>query len=176
MVGRGSRTGAGGTGGIRVDHITAVVTDVSAAEAVLARLLGQDAVARLSLPGMAIRTFQLGEVQLHVNAPDGPGPVADFHAAHGTGLHHLALQVPDLDTALCDLRALGFATLGAPTCTAPGLREVFLDPRGTAGLLLQLVERRVAATETEGHPDEALDGAAVAELAAQLGQRDPGAA
>jgi hypothetical protein len=45
--------------------------------------------------------------------------------------------------------------------TAPGLREVFLDPAATGGLMIQVVERR------EAGPEVALDAARVGDLVAQ---------
>src|SRR6185437_17181624 len=133
---------------------TAVVADADAAANALGRLLGAAPVATLSLPGMAIRSFRVGDAEVHVNAPTGPGPVDEHYRRHGAGYHHLALRVEDLDATLAELPKKGFAPLGAPVETAPGLREVFLDPATTGGMMIQLVERRVAAAERY-----ALDGA-----------------
>lgn len=102
---------------------------------------------------MFIATFQLGDIELHLNAPTGPGPVEDHHKAHGTSFHHIAFTVADLDLELPVLRDRGFETLGAPVETAPGLREVFLDPRGTGGLWIQLVERRADVTVEDLNSD-----------------------
>jgi methylmalonyl-CoA/ethylmalonyl-CoA epimerase len=145
---------------MRVDHVTAVVADADQAAETFRRLLGEEPVASVALPGMAIRTFRIGEAEIHLNAPTGPGPVRDHHQRHGPGVHHLALRVDDLDAALRDLRGRGFEAVGAPISTAPGLREVFLDPRGTHGLWIQLVERKAV-----GAAAHEIDAAAVARLA-----------
>jgi methylmalonyl-CoA/ethylmalonyl-CoA epimerase len=147
---------------VRFDHVTAIVPDADAAAAALRRLLGAEPVAEVSLPGMAIRSFRVGEAEIHVNAPTGPGPVDDHLRTRGPGYHHLALRVDDLDATLVALAARGFAPLGAPVETAPGLREVFLDPRTAGDLLIQLVERKVAG---EGRYE--VDGEAVSRLAEQ---------
>lgn len=146
---------------MKPDHVTAVVADVEAAAEMLARLLERAPVAAVTLPGMAVRTFVVDGVEIHVNAPTGPGPVADFFKASGPGIHHLALRLEDLDAGLVGLHARGFRTLGAPVETAPGLREVFLDPRTTCGLFIQLVERREAA-------GQAPEAGKVAELVEQV--------
>ena len=91
---------------------------------------------------MDIRTFRLGELEIHVNAPTGPGPVRRHLEAHGPSLHHLALRVDDLDAFVAQLAERGLDVVGEPVETAPGIREVFLDPEHTAGLWVQLVERR----------------------------------
>jgi methylmalonyl-CoA/ethylmalonyl-CoA epimerase len=152
---------------MKLDHITAVVADAEVAAEALGRLLGAEPVAKVTLPGMSIRSFRIGDAEIHLNAPTGPGPIEDHHRAHGPGYHHLALRVDDLDATLAGLPGRGFTALGAPVETAPGLREVFLDPRTTGGVLVQLVERRVVT-----HGSYSLDGAAVSLLADQM---DPSA-
>lgn len=144
-----------------VDHVTAVVADADAAAIALSPLLGAGPLASVELPAMSIRTFRVGEVEIHVNAPKGPGPVEAHLRAHGPSLHHLALRVVDLDGTLRALAAMGLRALGEPVETAPGLREVFLDPAATGGLLVQLVERRDASVA------RALDAGALSRLAAQ---------
>ena len=98
---------------------------------------------------------------MHVNEPTGPGPVADYQRRHGPGYHHLALRVEDIDRSLRELSTRGFAALGAPIETMPGLCEVFLDPSTTGGLLIQLVQRAAVSSTNE------LDPNAVSRLVAQ---------
>jgi catechol 2,3-dioxygenase-like lactoylglutathione lyase family enzyme len=147
---------------MKLDHVTAIVPDAEVAADVLQRLLGAAPIASLSLPGMVIRSFKIGDSDLHVNAPSGPGPVDDHFRRHGAGYHHLAIRVDDMTTTLADLATRGFTTLGAPIETGPGLHEVFLDPATTGGMLIQLVERKAATSESD-----ALDHAAVVRLAGQ---------
>lgn len=126
---------------VAIDHVTAIVGDGAEAAAALSRILGVSAPAPLRLPSMDIRTFRVGNVELHVNAPTGPGPVADHHRGHGTSFHHLALRVESLEGFLASLEGSGIVARGAPVATGPGIREVFLDPETTGGLWIQLVER-----------------------------------
>src|SRR4051812_40775342 len=131
---------------MKIDHVTAIVGDVEVAASVLERLLGEKPTATVRLPGMDIRSFRVGESEIHVNAPTGPGPVEAHYQKHGGGYHHVALRVDDLDATIVQLAARGLAPLGAPIETAPGLREIFLDPGTTGGLMIQLVERRITAS------------------------------
>lgn len=150
-----------------VDHVTVIVPDVEKTRAALSALLGIEPTHAVVLPGMAIRTFRIGDVELHVNAPTGPGPVRDFlERSGGPAYHHVALRVDDLDVALARAQDAGFRALGAPIETAPGLREVFLDPRNTGGVMIQLVERFARDRET-------LDEVAIGELTAQLSNAEP---
>ena len=99
---------------MQLDHVTAVVADADAAAEILTRLLGAVPVAVVALPGMAIRSFRVGDAELHVNAPTGPGVVDDHLRRHGPGYHHLALRVEDLDGALRELSARGFTPSARP--------------------------------------------------------------
>ena len=48
---------------MQVDHLTAVVSDADIATEALARLLGVAPVATVELPGMAIRSFRIGDTE-----------------------------------------------------------------------------------------------------------------
>ena len=148
---------------MELDHVTAIVADADAAATALSRVLGAPPAGTTELPGMTIRTFRIGAAEVHVNAPTGPGPVLDFLRTRGSGLHHLALRVDSLDQLIAEAPARGLRLAGAPVETAPGLREVFLDPATTGGLMIQLVERRRVDDATT-----ALDAGAVTALAAQV--------
>src|SRR5262245_50028176 len=88
--------------GLLVDHMTAIVADADVAAAALSRLLGVPPTVAEEVAGMRIRSFSVGDAELHVNEPIAPGPVADYRRRHGPGYHHLALRVENLDHALSD--------------------------------------------------------------------------
>jgi len=142
-----------------LDHLTAIVPDAAHLSDVLHIVTGQAPASSIALPGMQILTFRFGDVELHVNQPTGPGPVATALEKSGPSLHHLAFRCEDLDATLERLRAQGIEAHGVPVETAPGLREVFLSPSATGGLFIQLVER-----DGDGVVHE-LDGSAVLSLA-----------
>jgi methylmalonyl-CoA/ethylmalonyl-CoA epimerase len=151
---------------MKLDHVTAIVGDSQVAS-VLARLFGSEPIGSIELPGMSVVTFRLGDVELHVNTPTGPGPVSDHYRAQGAGFHHIAFEVASLEEELSRLGARGFRAKGRPVTTAPGLREIFLDPETTGGVWIQLVERRGDIVP------EALDANAVRELTESAGRKKP---
>lgn len=68
-------------------------------------------------------------------------PVATYLARRGPGIHHLAFEVPDLETEMERVRALGLQLLAdAPKTGADGKLIVFLHPKDTAGVLVELVQ------------------------------------
>ena len=79
---------------------------------------------------------------------DADSPVGRFLATRGPGVHHLAFEVPDLARAVARVAALGVRLLGEPRDGADGKRIVFLHPKDTAGVLVELLETPRAPRET----------------------------
>jgi len=76
------------------------------------------------------------------------GGVARFLERSGPGIHHVCLTVDDLDGALERFRELGVATTTSePLVNAAGRRMVFVHPRSTGGVLVELYE---SASSTAG--------------------------
>lgn len=68
-------------------------------------------------------------------------PIAGFVAKRGPGIHHLAFEVADLGAEMDRIRALGIRLLAnAPKPGADGKQIVFLHPKDTAGVLVELVQ------------------------------------
>jgi methylmalonyl-CoA epimerase len=131
----------------RIDHVAIVVCSLDAALAFYCDVLGLTASRVVDLPseGIKLAMLPLGgsdatAIEL-MEATDPTTGVARYLEKHGEGLHHICLEVPDVDRALAELKAAGAALLDAsPRRTAEG-RGIFLHPRGTSGVLIELVQR-----------------------------------
>ncbi len=131
----------------RIDHVAIVVRDLEAALRFYRDTLGVAPSRILDFPreGVKIAFLPLGgpegsEIEL-LEPTDPSGGVARFLEKRGEGLHHLCLEVEDIDAALVELTAAGAAVLDtSPRPTAEG-RGIFLHPKGTGGVLLELVQR-----------------------------------
>jgi LAO/AO transport system kinase len=75
---------------------------------------------------------------LEPTAPDSP--IAKFLEKRGSGLHHIALRVPDLAAAISRLQAGGARLLNQPRTGAGGHTYVFVHPASTGGVLLELIQ------------------------------------
>jgi methylmalonyl-CoA epimerase len=84
----------------------------------------------------------VGESSIELLEPtDGESAVGRHLARRGEGVHHIALQVDDLDQVLARLRTAGIAVLGdGARPGAEGSRVAFLHPRSCGGVLVELVE------------------------------------
>jgi LAO/AO transport system kinase len=67
-------------------------------------------------------------------------PIAKFLEKRGPGLHHIALRVPDLNTAVSRLKASGARLLNEPRSGAGGHTYVFVHPASAGGVLLELIQ------------------------------------
>lgn len=131
----------------RIDHVAIVVASLDDALTFYRDTLGLAPSSVVDFPseGVRIAFLPLGgesgsQIELLEPTSQETG-VARFLANHGGGLHHICLEVPDIEQALADLQAQGAHVLDtAPRKTAEG-RGVFLHPKGTFGVLLELVQR-----------------------------------
>jgi methylmalonyl-CoA/ethylmalonyl-CoA epimerase len=74
--------------------------------------------------------------------------VGKFLASRGPGLHHVAYQVGDIDATLAALKEAGLALIDErPRAGIRGSRVAFLQPRGTAGVLTEIVEPAAGAED-----------------------------
>jgi methylmalonyl-CoA epimerase len=131
----------------RIDHVAIVVRSLDDALRFYRDTLAIAPSRVLEFPreGVKIAFLPLGgpggsEIEL-LEPTDPTTGVARFLEKHGEGLHHICLQVPDIERALAELRDAGASVLDAsPRPTAEG-RGIFLHPKGTNGVLLELVQR-----------------------------------
>jgi catechol 2,3-dioxygenase-like lactoylglutathione lyase family enzyme len=78
--------------------------------------------------------------------PIGP-KLANFNKGMG-GLHHIALEVEDLDRSSDELRSQGIELLERQAVDAGPLRINFIPPAYTRGLIVELVEDKKPCQET----------------------------
>lgn len=131
----------------RIDHVAIVVRDLDAALRFYRDTLGIAPSRVLEFPGEGVKIAFLplggpGGSALELLEPSGPaGSVARFLERRGEGLHHVCLEVPDIDAALTQLQDDAVPVLDAvPRPTAEG-RGIFIHPKGASGVLLELVQR-----------------------------------
>ena len=131
----------------RIDHVAIVVASLEAALRFYRNTLGlaPSEIRDFASEGVKIAFLPLGgpggsQIELLEPTREDTG-IARFLEKHGEGMHHICLEVDDVAEALLELQAEGRAVLdAAPRPTAEG-RGIFLHPRDTNGVLLELVQR-----------------------------------
>lgn len=81
-----------------------------------------------------------GEVELIAPYNETSG-VAKFLAKRGEGLHHVCLEVSDIDAMVARLHAHGVQMINeSPKINADGVKYCFVHPKSALGVLVELYE------------------------------------
>jgi methylmalonyl-CoA epimerase len=128
----------------RIDHIGVAVEDIDAAIELYRDSFGMELAHRETVESQGVEAVLLdvGEGHVELLAPLGPDtPVGKFLAKNGTGLHHVAYAVDDIDAALEKIAAAGLQLIDSePRVGIRDSRVAFLHPRSTGGVLTEIVE------------------------------------
>jgi methylmalonyl-CoA epimerase len=126
-----------------LDHLGIAVKSLNAAKAIYQKL-GLTTSAEEEIPAEKVRLVMvpLGDTRLELLEPlSEDSVIAKFISKRGEGLHHISLQVPDLNMALKKLKADGVRLVSDEIkIGAGGHRYIFIHPASAAGVLLELVE------------------------------------
>jgi methylmalonyl-CoA/ethylmalonyl-CoA epimerase len=128
----------------RIDHIGVAVEDLDGAVALYRDRLGMREQHRETVEeqGVDAVLLEIGEGHVELLAPLGPDTaVGRFLERSGPGLHHVAYQTEDIDSALDSVREAGMRLIDErPRIGIRGSRVAFLHPKSTGGVLTELVE------------------------------------
>jgi methylmalonyl-CoA epimerase len=127
-----------------IHHIAIVVRDLDTALAFYRDALGLEMTERREEPAESVEIAFLptseGEIEL-LRPLDEESGVARFLETHGEGLHHVCLAVEDVVAAMERLREGGAQLLSEePLVNEHGTRYVFIHPKSSHGVLLELYE------------------------------------
>jgi methylmalonyl-CoA epimerase len=128
----------------RIDHVGVAVEDLDAAIALYQDSLGMPLAHRETVEdqGVEAALLDVGEGHIELLRPLGEDtPVGKFVAKKGSGMHHVAYAVKDIDATLAQIKEAGLELIDAEPRT--GIRDsrvAFLHPRSTGGVLTEIVE------------------------------------
>ncbi|MDQ3006917.1 MAG: methylmalonyl-CoA epimerase, partial [Chloroflexota bacterium] len=126
----------------KINHVAVVVDDMEKALSFWRDALDMDLhelrdvpaeqsqVAFLPLPG--------SEVELVMPTTDDSG-IAKYLSKRGPGMHHICLEVDDIEGMLEQLRSKNVRLINEePRSTSDGKKYAFIHPESTAGVLVEL--------------------------------------
>jgi methylmalonyl-CoA epimerase len=137
---------------LSIDHVAFAVADLAETAAQLEKIFGCGFSRPEQVDSQGVRSafLRLGETEVELvesisehspSMPLLPNPIRSFIDKHGEGLHHVCLKTDDLDQELGRLSAQGIQPLPSGISrNAQGKRIVFLNPKHTANMLIELVE------------------------------------
>ncbi len=127
----------------RVDHIGVAVSNLAEAiEAYEALGLEASSVEQIPSESVNVALFPIGETRIELLEPSQTDSVIDrFLQEHGEGIHHIALEVENLEEASRTLLAAGVRLVyDSPHVGEGGSRINFVHPSSTRGVLIELRE------------------------------------
>ncbi len=127
-----------------IHHVAVVVSDLEQSLAFWRDALGIPLQEVRDVPAeqaqVAFLPLSGGEVELVKPTTDDSG-VARFLAKRGPGMHHICLEVDDIEGMLAQLRAKNVRLINeTPRLGADGKKYAFIHPEATGGVLVELYQ------------------------------------
>lgn len=135
-----------------IDHIGIAVPNLEEAVKTYTILLGKGPDHREEVEEQKARTafFAVDDTHLELlqsTSPDGPiGKFIEKNGGRG-GIHHLCIQVDDVEAALEEYKRQGIQLIDQhPRIGAHGKKIAFVHPKSTGGVLIELSQAPSSAT------------------------------
>lgn len=127
---------------MKLHHVGVAVDDLEAAIDLYTTNFGAELTHRASNDELDAAFLKAGDAEVELLRPRHEDtPVGKFLARRGPGLHHIAVEVPDIDRAIADARARGLEMLDPePRIGLHGTRIAFVHPKSVGGVLTEFVE------------------------------------
>lgn len=127
----------------KINHVAIVVKDIDSALGFWRDQLGLDLHHIEDVPSQASKVAFLpvgeGEVEL-VQPTESDTGLGNFLEKRGEGMHHLCIQVDDIDEMLKTLHEKGVRLINTEPVDLPGRRMAFIHPKSANGVLVELYE------------------------------------
>jgi methylmalonyl-CoA/ethylmalonyl-CoA epimerase len=134
-----------------IDHVAIVVADADASSKALTNMLGLEAVNDEVVTSVGVRLVHLAgserdrHATLQLVQPVAAGPIREYLAEHGEGLHHVCYVVDNIPAFLTSPAERGTRTFTG----GRGWRACFLAAQ-PSGVQFELVEPSIQATVPGG--------------------------
>lgn len=127
----------------KINHIAIVVENIDDALGFWRDQLGLDLDHVEDVPSQASKVAFLpvgeGEVEL-VQPTDPDTGLGKYLDKRGEGMHHLCIEVDDIEAVLNDLKKKGVRLIDEEPQDLPGRRMAFIHPKAANGVLIELYE------------------------------------
>lgn len=131
---------------MKINHLGIATKGIDEALKFWENALGLESVHRETVEDQKVRVamLPLGESRIELLEPtNDDSPISRFLEKRGGGIHHIAVEVEDIEAALEKMRAEGARLIDEkPRVGAEGCLVAFVHPGSTGGVLLELVQTR----------------------------------
>ena len=148
---------------VRVDHVGIAVRSIDEAEPILRALGCEKLHEEPAGERFTWAYYRLGDAsRLELVEPVADDSfLTEFLAERGPGLHHVTIEVADVDALVDHLEAAGLSVVDY--AEYDGWTEAFVSPANPTGTLFQLMEYHEGYADSRGGTELYLDGAPVGE-------------
>ena len=131
---------------MKINHLGIATKSIDEALGFWAEALGLESVHTETVEDQKVRVAMLpiGESRIELLEPiSDDSPISKFLERRGGGIHHIAVEVDDIEAALAGLRSHGARLIDeTPRRGAEGCLVAFVHPSSANGVLLELVQSR----------------------------------
>lgn len=127
----------------KINHIAIVVEDIDAALGFWRDQLGLvlDHVEIVPSQTSKVAFIPVGDGEVELVQPTDPeSGLGKYLMKRGEGMHHLCIEVDDIEGVLVDLKAKGVQLINQVPQDLPGRRMAFIHPKAANGVLVELYE------------------------------------
>jgi len=128
----------------KINHIAILVEDIETALPFWQDALGLKLaeIEEVEVEKARVAFFPTGESQIELVQPTDPETgLGRYLSKHGGGLHHICLEVPDIEASLAQLKVHGVELINeTPRQRETGTRYAFIHPKSTGGVLVELYQ------------------------------------
>lgn len=129
---------------MKINHLGIATKSIDDALKFWGDALGLENVHTETVEDQRVRVAMLpvGESRVELLEPTSDdSPISKFLEKRGGGLHHIAVEVDDIEKALARLRSQGMRLIDeSPRVGAEGCLVAFVHPSASGGVLLELVQ------------------------------------
>lgn len=133
-----------GTPPRKINHIGIAVHDLDASVQLYTQVMGLKLLGLETVESEQVRVafLEIGETRLELLEPLSPeSAIAKHLEKRGEGIHHIALEVEEIEERLSELSTCGIQLIHQqPKKGAHGTNIAFLHPKSTGGVLYELCE------------------------------------
>ena len=130
---------------VGIEHIGIAVNDLETASSFWENILNilHTHTEDVESEGVSTKIFDTGKGKIELlDSLDKNSPIHKFLQKRGPGIHHICLEVDNINNAISELKNCKIGILNdSPSIGAEGYKIVFIHPRSTGGVLVELAEK-----------------------------------
>ena len=127
----------------KINHVGVAVKDLDKAVSLFQNVFGAEVIFRKIFEDQKLESamMSMGENRFELSQTVDPnGVIGKFIAAKGEGIHHVSLQVENIEKAIAHFEKQGLKVVGKGTVGSGGNKICFLHPKEMYGILVEIIE------------------------------------